>query len=556
MRVSWLNRTVLEIGLASLFSDLSHEIATAVMPAFLATMGAAAFWVGLIEGVSDGLSSFAKMASGYYTDRLRRRKQVAVFGYLFTAFGTASFGLATAAWHVLLARAFAWLGRGVRTPVRKALLAGAVSLETYGRAFGFERMMDTLGAIVAPALALMLLGLFNHRYQSVFAVTLIPGLVAVALIAFVVREKERTPVSHISFGERLRKLPRSFRRFLFAVGLFGAGDFAHTLLILLASQKLTPELGVAKAASFAIGLYILHNVCYAGFSVIAGWLADQLPKRFVLAGGYALAALMAAAIIVMPYTVWTLGGVFLIGGVYVAIEETLEDAYCAELVDEEHHGMAFGTLATVNGIGDFVSSLVVGSLWTAWGIRAAFGYSAGCADGCRAPPCAPDDLMFHPFTIAFTALQPMPYHSRIPADPEYLQALGRAAYNFAYLEWVVIWIIVKLSPDGFGSVPKGEPSSKIATALARAVAQTRPALTASLRKRLVKEVEHPFREAIKRRNKLLHAHPYTAKAGNQQLGGGGIEWPMAEVDSAARMFEEAAIACNSLFHGDLKKERP
>lgn len=372
----WLNRTVLGIGLASLFSDWSHEIATTVMPAFLATMGVAAFWVGLIEGVSDGLSSFAKMASGYYTDRLQRRKPVAVIGYLVTALGTASFGLATAAWHVLMARAFAWLGRGVRTPVRKALLAGAVTKETYGRAFGFERMMDTLGAIVGPATAFFLLGVFNHHYPTLFAVTLIPSLIAVALIAFAVREKERKPVPHVSFGERLRLLPPSFRKFLVAVGLFGAGDFAHTLLILLATQKLTPGLGAAKAASFAVGFYVLHNVFYAGFAFIAGWLADRLPKHLVLATGYALAAVMGLAIIFLPLTAWTLSGIFVLGGVYVAIEETLEDSFCAELVNEEHHGMAFGTLATVNGVGDFLSSIIVGTLWTAFGTSVAFGYSA------------------------------------------------------------------------------------------------------------------------------------------------------------------------------------
>lgn len=372
----WLNRTVLGIGLASLFSDWSHEIATTVMPAFLATMGVAAFWVGLIEGVSDGLSSFAKMASGYYTDKLPRRKPVAVIGYLVTALGTASFGLATAAWHVLMARALAWLGRGVRTPVRKALLAGAVTKETYGRAFGFERMMDTLGAIVGPATAFFLLGVFNHHYPTLFAVTLIPSLIAVALIAFAVREKERKPVPHVSFGERLRLLPPSFRKFLVAVGLFGAGDFAHTLLILLATQKLTLELGAAKAASFAVGFYVLHNVFYAGFAFIAGWLADRLPKHLVLATGYALAAVMAMAIIFLPLTAWTLSGIFVLGGVYVAIEETLEDSFCAELVSEEHHGMAFGTLATVNGVGDFLSSIIVGALWTTFGTSVAFGYSA------------------------------------------------------------------------------------------------------------------------------------------------------------------------------------
>src|SRR5690242_716581 len=128
----WLNRTVLGIGLASLFSDWAHEIATAILPAFLATMDAAAVWLGLIEGVSDGLSSFAKMGSGYYTDHLRRRKPIAVIGYLVTAAGTAAMGLATQAWHVLLCRSTAWLGRGVRTPVRKALLAAAVTPDSYG----------------------------------------------------------------------------------------------------------------------------------------------------------------------------------------------------------------------------------------------------------------------------------------------------------------------------------------------------------------------------------------------------------------------------------------
>jgi len=274
-RLRWLNRTVLGIGLASLFSDWSHEIATTVMPAFLATMGATAAWLGLIEGISDGLSSFAKMASGYYTDRLRRRKPIAVAGYVVTTLGTAAFGLATSAWHVLLARAFAWLGRGVRTPVRKALLAGSVTKETYGRAFGFERMMDTLGAIVGPASAFFLLQAVNHHYPTLFTFTLIPGLIATTLIAFVVKEKDRQPVPHISFGESLRALPTRFRKFLVAVGLFGAGDFAHTMLILLATQKLTPTLGPAKAASIAVGLYVLHNVLYATFSMVAGWLADH-----------------------------------------------------------------------------------------------------------------------------------------------------------------------------------------------------------------------------------------------------------------------------------------
>lgn len=372
----WLNRTVLGVGLASLFSDWSHEIATAAMPAFLASLGVAAVWLGVIEGVSDGLASFAKLASGYYTDRLDRRKPIAVAGYVLTALGTAAFGLATNAWHVLLARASAWLGRGVRTPVRKAILAGAVDRSAYARAFGLERAMDTVGAIIGPLSALFILEATDHNYRTLFAWTLVPGLLAAAVIAFLVQERERVPVKHISFGERLRLLPQRYRQFLAGVALFGAGDFAHTMLILLATQKLTPQLGLARAASIAVMLYVLHNLFYATFSLIAGWLGDRLPKNIILAAGYSLAGLMSIGIIVLPVSIWTMGAIFVVGGIYVAAEETLEDSLCAELVDESHHGMAFGVLATVNGIGDFISSIVVGVLWSAFGTEVAFSYSA------------------------------------------------------------------------------------------------------------------------------------------------------------------------------------
>jgi len=372
----WLNSTVLAIGLASLFSDWSHETATAVLPVFLASMGASAAWLGAIEGVSDGFSGFTKMASGYYTDKLQRRKPIATIGYLVTALGTAFIGLATLPWHVLLARLSAWVGRGVRTPIRKALLAAAVTRETYGRAFGFERMMDTVGAIVGPITALILVTAFAHNYRHVFLVTLIPGLLAAAVIAFLVKEKERKPVSHISFGERLQSLPKPYRKFLVAAGLFGAGDFAPTLLILLATQKLTPEFGAAKAASFAVEFYVARNVFYATSAPVAGWLADHFRKQFVLAAGYALAAAMALLIIFAPMNVWLLGAIFVLAGIYSSIEETLEDSFCAELVDEKHHGMAFGVLATVNGFGDFLSSIIVGLLWTSLGTSVAFGFSA------------------------------------------------------------------------------------------------------------------------------------------------------------------------------------
>ncbi|HWN76142.1 MAG TPA: MFS transporter [Candidatus Udaeobacter sp.] len=373
----WLNRTVLGVGVTSLFSDWSHEIATAILPAFLATIGAGAAWLGAIEGIADGLSSFAKLSSGHYTDRLKKRKPLAVFGYAFTALATASFAFATRAYHVLFARAAAWLGRGVRSPAKKALLAADVAPGAYGRAFGLERLMDTVGAIAGPLTALWLLKVTNHNYRAVFLWTLLPGMIAVLSFWLLVRERPFEARKKVTFLTGLRSLPGNFRKFLLGVGVFGSGDFSHTLLILYASRMLTPAHGAARAASLAIGLYTLHNIFYAASAYISGWISDIVPHRkAVLAGGYALAGVTAIFLTTTPASIWLLGGLFVLAGIYVGTEEALEDSLAAELIPREQHGMAFGTLAAVNAVGDFLSSLVVGFLWAAVSARAAFSFSA------------------------------------------------------------------------------------------------------------------------------------------------------------------------------------
>ena len=373
----WLNRTVLGVGLTSLFSDWSHEIATAILPAFLATIGAGPAWLGAIEGIADGLSSFAKLSSGHYTDRLKKRKPLAVFGYAFTALATASFAFATHAYHVLLGRAAAWLGRGVRSPVKKALLAADVAPGAYGRAFGLERLMDTVGAIAGPLTALWLLQVTNHNYRAVFWWTLLPGMIAVLSFWLLVQERPFEARKKVTFLTGLRSLPGNFREFLLGVGVFGSGDFSHTLLILYASRMLAPTHGAARASSLAVGLYTLHNVFYAGSAYVSGWLSDIVPHRkAILAGGYALAGVTAIFLTATPTSLWLLGGLFALAGVYVGTEEALEDSLAAELIPREQHGMAFGTLAAVNAVGDFLSSLVVGFLWSTVSARAAFSFSA------------------------------------------------------------------------------------------------------------------------------------------------------------------------------------
>jgi MFS family permease len=385
-RASWLNRNVFVIGLTSLLSDTGHEMATAVLPAFLAVLGVPAAALGVIEGIADATSSFVKLWAGWISDRLGHRKAIAVGGYVLTGLSKSLFAFAYGWPLILVGRVVGWFGRGIRAPLRNAILADSVPDHARGKAFGFERAGDTLGAVLGPLLAFGVLTLWppttanpSGSYRTIFLLTLIPGLSAALAFGTLVRERRRAP-SPTKFTAALRNLPQPFRRFLLAVGVFGMGDFAHTLLILAATELLTPSYGTARAAQIAILLYVVHNVFYASASYPAGALSDRWGRKGLLVAGYVLGAITAlgclAAFAWSVAAVPFLLAVFAAGGIYVAVEEALEAAMTADLVPPELRGTAFGALGTVNGIGDLFASAVVGVLWTAVSPVAGFAYAA------------------------------------------------------------------------------------------------------------------------------------------------------------------------------------
>lgn len=371
----WLNSTVLGIGLASLFSDLSHETATAVMPALLASMGVAAAALGTIEGVADGFSSAAKLYGGWLTDRLRHRKPLCAAGYSFMAVGGAIIAAATAWPTVLLGRGMAWIARGLRTPARKALLAEAVTPLTYGRAFGLERTMDTLGAVFAPLAAAALLAA-GWSHARVLWLAVGPALLAALAIVLFVRETPDHVAQQRPFLASFAGLPAAFRRWLVGVGVFGAGDFAHSLMTLYAVTVLMPAHGIGHATAMSVGLYALHNVVYAGISYPAGVWADRWNKRWLLVAAYVLGAATVLLLAFGGGSMAVLAAAFALGGAYVGMEETLEDSLAAEMLPREVRGLGFGTMAVVNGVGDMLSSLAVGWLWHAFGPAVGFGWAA------------------------------------------------------------------------------------------------------------------------------------------------------------------------------------
>jgi MFS family permease len=372
----WLTKGVWGIGLASLFSDWGHEAATSILPAFLASIGAPAIALGVIEGVSDGLSSFAKLAGGWIADRPQWRKPAGFIGYLSTGLSTFAYAFAQSWPTVLLLRAAGWCGRGGRGPSRDTLLAGCVAPGQAGRAFGFERAMDTLGAVLGPLCATALLGTLGAR--GVLRWTVVPGVAAALLFAILAPSGKEESGHH---APSFKHLPEKYWHFLAGVLAHGVGDFAPTLLILRATQILTPRLGSAKGATYAVALYTFFNIVSAAVSYPVGALGDRISKRGLLALGYLMGALGFAGFIFLPPTLPVLAVLFGLAGIHVGVQQSLEKSLASELLPSEMRGSGFGVLATVNGVGDLVSSMVVGALWSAVGSTAGFAYAGIFAIG-------------------------------------------------------------------------------------------------------------------------------------------------------------------------------
>jgi MFS family permease len=377
----WLTRGVAGIGSASLLSDAGHEVTTALLPSFLAsTIRAPAAALGVIEGVADGLSGVARLAGGALADDPERRGRVAIGGYTATAVLSASIGAATSVWQVGLLRTGAWVARGLRVPARNALLADVVPRHAYGRAYGFERAMDNLGAIVGPLLAIGLVSLVGVRWAM--GLSVIPGLLAAAAIGYAIRHTRRsTAGTRAPMKLRVRTVLRGrLGRLLAAVAAFEVGNVATTLLILRATELLTPVRGLEAATTVALGLYAVHNAVAAAASVPAGRLADRLGRdgpRWILAAGVGGLAVAYAVFAATGPALAVLAAAFVLAGTGIAAVETAEHAAVAVLADQDVRGSAFGLLAAVQAGGNLAASAVAGLLWTAVSPTVAFTYLVG-----------------------------------------------------------------------------------------------------------------------------------------------------------------------------------
>jgi MFS family permease len=374
----WLTRGVGSVGLASFLSDSGHEMTTSVLPSFVThTLGGSAGALGLIEGVSDGLAGIAKLAGGSAANDEARRRNLAAGGYIVTGIATAAIGAAAAVWQAGILRAAAWAARGARGPAKNALLASLAPPEAYGRAFGYERTMDHLGAVAGPLLAAALVATIGIRHTIYLSV--IPGMLAALAIVVAAREAAGRGEAirrrvHLELGA-LREA--GIVRALAPVTLFELGNCATTLLILRATGLLHPGRSTADAAAVAVLLFAAHNLVGSALSYPAGRAVDQRGPRAVFGVGVVLFGLAYAGFALSGHG-WPLLLVFFaVAGAGMGLTDTAESALVARLLPDELRGSGFGLLGGVQSLGDFVSSAAVGLVWTVVSPSAAFILAAG-----------------------------------------------------------------------------------------------------------------------------------------------------------------------------------
>jgi MFS family permease len=377
--VAWFTPGVRGIGAASFLSDLGHEIPTALLPALLtSTLGAPAAALGLIEGIADASAGLARLAGGAIADDPQRRRSAAVGGYTATAVLSSLIGVSTSVWQVGVLRGGAWAARGLRVPARNALLADLVPATAYGRAYGFERAMDNLGAIGGPLLALALLTVFSVR--TTILISVFPGLLAALAIIYAIRQTPRaTTRERAPLRLRVRPVLRGeLGRFFVGIGAFECGNVAATLLILRATDLLDTHHPHHRAAEIAIALYVAYNAAAAIASIPAGRIGDQRGMQTVLRAG---SACFVAAFAGFAYggPIAALAIWFVAAGVGIACVETAQHAAVAALAPADIRGSAFGLLAATQSGANLLASAIAGVLWTTISPAAAFIYALAFA---------------------------------------------------------------------------------------------------------------------------------------------------------------------------------
>jgi MFS family permease len=368
------------VALTSLFSDWSYEMLLPILPFFLALdLGASPFVIGVVEGLAVFAQSVAQYFSGRGLARRGDRRKVGAAGYTTTTAAHALISLVTAWPYAAVLRVTAWTARGERQPIKKAILADASEAPTLGRSFGWEQMFDSIGAVCGTASAAFVIVLDGVAgFRTIFAISIVPGLVAVVLFTRLVRDRPvpATSAPGLSSSDS-PPFPWAFRWFLVATALFGVAFFNILLGLLRIGTGLlgTGGTGAEGAILVALIAYLVYNLTYAGLSFPSGILVDRFPRIGLVALSYALFAVVDLLFIATPSVPIALVAFFL-AGAQIALSDVAQSAWITRAVAPDQVGRAFGWLGAIQGTSSLVASVLVGWLWTTYTPGLAFEVSA------------------------------------------------------------------------------------------------------------------------------------------------------------------------------------
>ncbi|RMG31713.1 MAG: MFS transporter [Bacteroidetes bacterium] len=373
MRTRILTRTVWLLGLVSLFTDMASEMLYPVLPLYLESIGFTVVGIGLLEGLAQATAGLSKGYFGKWSDTSGRRLPFVRLGYALSALSKPLMAVWTNGWWIFAARTADRLGKGIRSGARDALLSAEATAQSRGRVFGFHRGMDTLGAAIGPALALLFLWKYPGAYRSIFLLAFIPGLLAVAA-TFLLKEPDR-PVSsekkRPGFWAFVSYVPRSplpYRRLLYGLLAFALINSSDMFLLLVLKEK-----GLSDTA--LVGFYIFYNLIYALAAYPAGGFADRFGKKTAFVLGIFLFACVYAGMAVLTQW-WQLGGLFFLYGLYAAFTEGVAKAWISQLCKAAETATAIGTYDGLSSVAALLASSLAGLLWYHFGPEVLFGTTA------------------------------------------------------------------------------------------------------------------------------------------------------------------------------------
>jgi MFS family permease len=367
-----LGRNVYALGAVSFFTDVSSEMIYPLLPVFLTSvLGASAGFVGTIEGAAESTAALLKLASGWWSDRIRRRKPLVLVGYVIASAMRPLVAIAQSASQVLVVRVSDRVGKGIRNSPRDALIADSVDPSIRGRAFGFHRSADNAGGVVGPLLAFAALTWWHESLRTVFWLASIPGIIAVLVVIFGVKEVRRERPAAGADVDLRQPMSRRFWAVLVVIFVFTLGNSTDAFLLLRASQ-----LGVPVA--LAPILWAVLHVVKTASGTPGGALSDRVGRKPVLVAGWLWYA-MIYLLFAQATAAWQAWALFAAYGIFFGLTEGSERALVADIVPAARRGAAYGWYYLAIGVGALPASVIFGLLWDRSGSHTAFLFGAALA---------------------------------------------------------------------------------------------------------------------------------------------------------------------------------